>query len=511
MTIGKIFLLLGAICIGNASFSQVEDSTKRPIDSTQKNSPAEINKDTVLQLQISPVQPKDTGMQAICCNQYGDLLVDDPAYNKKYPVWIPAARVILQNGFTWVVDKNLFHYSWSDIGPKTWKNNLRLGWEWDNDRFSVNFVGHPYSGSGYFNIARANGYSYFASLPFAVEGSVMWEYFGENTRPSYNDIINTPISGMFLGEVLYRISSNILDDRSRGAERVFREIFATIVDPARGMSRLTQGKMFRVTSTEVYKKDRLNVTLFVGIHKVDDGTKFWSGSTNSIFNLQLDYGNPFENIHRKPFDFFRVRAELKYGDDTKILDNITGYGILFGRNIHDQPHGMLFGIFQNYDYWNNKTFELGSIGFGAGLVTRMPIGNRSNIFTTIHLAGVPLAGNSTRFGPDTSEYRDYNFGGGLEGKIESTINMGDWVSLGLNGYYYWIHTYVGFPGNSLVGILKPRITVKLVKNLSIGFEQHYYFNNRTLNGLPTAHINTWEQKLFLQLFLEDRYRRGKYH
>lgn len=55
--------------------------------------------------------------------------------------------------------------------------------------------------------------------------------FRENTRPSLNDIINTPISGMFIGEIIYRLSSNVLDDRLRGKKRVWREIFAGIINP----------------------------------------------------------------------------------------------------------------------------------------------------------------------------------------------------------------------------------------------------------------------------------------
>ncbi|MEP6949270.1 MAG: DUF3943 domain-containing protein [Ginsengibacter sp.] len=97
--------------------------------------------------------------------------------------------------------------------------------------------------------------------PFAIEGSLMWEYFGENTQLSKNDIINTPISGMFLGEVLYRISSNVLDDRARGVNRFWRELIAGILDPPRALNRLTQGKMFRVTNKEVYQKEPLNITL----------------------------------------------------------------------------------------------------------------------------------------------------------------------------------------------------------------------------------------------------------
>src|SRR5205085_4906626 len=137
----------------------------------------------------------------------------------------------------------------------SWKHNLTTGWEWDNDRFGINFSGHPYTGSLYFNTARSNGYSYWTSLPFAAGGSVIWEYFGENTLPSYNDLINTTVNGAFLGEILYRMSSNILDDRTRGGERVFREIIAGIIDPMRGINRLLQGKTFRRTNKEVYQKE----------------------------------------------------------------------------------------------------------------------------------------------------------------------------------------------------------------------------------------------------------------
>src|SRR2546423_2663152 len=206
--------------------------------------------------------PSGTSSDTIIHDQYGDLLDDDPVYNPKYPVWVPATRVVAANVFTWAVDRLVLNADFSKIGTSTWKYNIQNGWEWDADRFGINFIGHPYSGNTYFNIARSNGYSYWQSLPFAIEGSLMWEYFGENTRPSYNDLINTPVSGIFLGEVLYRLSSNILDDRTRGRERVLREIFAGILDPARAINRLTQGKAFRITPGEVYEKEPLNITLY---------------------------------------------------------------------------------------------------------------------------------------------------------------------------------------------------------------------------------------------------------
>ncbi len=152
-------------------------------------------------------------------NKYGDLLNDDINFNKKYPVWKPAVEVFGINTFVWTLDRFVLKADFSHIGPSTWKYNLQKGWEWDDDRFGINFIGHPYTGSLYFNAARSQGYNYIESVPYAIGGSLMWEYFGENTRPSYNDVINTPVNGAFLGEISYRLSSNILDDRTRGGER----------------------------------------------------------------------------------------------------------------------------------------------------------------------------------------------------------------------------------------------------------------------------------------------------
>jgi hypothetical protein len=349
------------------------------------------------------------------------------------------------------------------------------------------------------------------SLPFAIGGSLMWEYFGENVPPSKNDIINTPLSGSLLGEMFYRVTSNILDDRTRGSERFFRETLAALINPTRALNRLTQGKMFRVTTQEVYQKEPLNITVNAGVHKVNANNKFGSGSTNAIVNIQLDYGDPFEVRRRKPLDHFRLRLESRYGDDQRLIDNVIGYGLLAGRNISSDKHGMLVGIFQHFDYWNNKIFELGSMGFGPGMIVKINLGKRSQLYSSLHIAGVPMAGNSTRFGPDTSEFRDYPFGGGYEGRIEETLNLTDWVSLGFTGYYYWIYNYEGVNGKSRIGILKPRISVKLINNIRVGIEHQVYYDNRFINNLPVLHLRQTEQKFYFQILFDDKRWKGKYH
>lgn len=455
---------------------------------------------------------QDTSGRDSLHNMYGDLLNDDPAYNPRYAVWKPAVRVFTTVAFNWFTSRYIYNFDWARISKESWKQNLKQGFAFDDDRFGTNFVGHPHTGSFYFDVARANGYNYWQSIPFAIEGSLIWEYFGENTRPSLNDLINTPISGALIGEVFHRLSSNILDDRTRGRERVFREIFAGFINPSRALNRLTQGKMFRHTPYEVYQKEPLNITFNAGTLRIRNTNNVAATSaTNAILSLQLDYGDPFEIRPRKPFDVFRFRTELSYGNNTKLLGNVNGYGILAGKTVKENR--LLAGIFQHFDYWNNSLFQVGAIGFGGGLIARIPVGKKSNIYSTLHLSVVPMAGNNTQFGADTSDFRKYNFGGGFEAKVEETFNINKWASLGFTGFYYYIHTYDGLPGNSLIGIFKPTVTVKIFRGLSLGFEHFIYQNDRFLTGntKTSLHVTRTEQKVFLRLFLEDSKRKGKYH
>lgn len=429
-------------------------------------------------------------------NMFGDLLNDDPVYNRKYPVWIPLSEVLGLHAILGFNNRYVANADFGRVGFNSWKHNIKTGWEWDTDRFGMNFLGHPYSGGLNFMSARSNGYNFWASIPFAIGGSFMWEYFGENTLPAYNDIINTPISGIFYGEILYRLSSNVLDDRTTGMERFIREFGAALISPTRFVNRLIQGKLTQFTTEEVYQKSPLNIELSMGMRKLNEGRSFWTGTQNTMFNLQLDYGYPFENRYRKPFDCFQVRTEVNLGVGRKLLSSLTGYGILYGKNVKYGDMEMLFGIFQHYNYFDNKTFELGAIAFGGGIMTRYPIHKDSYLFTNLHLGIVPLAGNSKASGPNTSEFGDYNYGGGTELKIESGLNL-YWASIQLVGYYFWIHTYSGNAGDNYIGLIKPRISVKLYQDLSIGFEQLVYYSDRYTRNFGNYHVVRSEQKIYL--------------
>jgi hypothetical protein len=435
-------------------------------------------------------------------NMYGDLRNDNPLYNEKSSPWMVAFRVTMSNISTLVIDRYIFNYNFSRVGFNSWKHNIKTGWEWDKDRFGMNYFFHPFSGGMYFNAARANGYSFFESAPFALLGSLEWEYFGENTLPSYNDVINTPINGIFLGEIFYRLGSNILDDQTTGFNRLLRESAVAVITPTRFFSRLLSGKVFRTTTEEVYQKEPLNVTLASGYHRVNQGNSNEEASNSLNFNLNLDYGNPFEKRSRKPYDYFKVRTDLDFGVGRKIIDEISGFGMLFGSNAQIGNLEMLNGLFQQMNFYDNKTFELGTIGFGPGVISKLPINKSTVLYTDLHTDIVPFGGLSGRHGPDTLQVRDYDYAGGTQVKLESTLNLGGWANIRFLAYYWWLSTYVGTAGNSYIALLKPSVAFKLYNNLSIGFEHLIYYSDRYPHDFPSVHSVRTEQKIFLQIFFE---------
>jgi hypothetical protein len=103
-------------------------------------------------------------------NEYRGLLNDDPIYNTKAPLWQPIMKVLIQNTLVNLVDHYLIGYDWAVVGFNSWDRTALKsgfpwgnGWKWDNDRFGNNFFLHPYTGAGYFNAARANGYNFWES------------------------------------------------------------------------------------------------------------------------------------------------------------------------------------------------------------------------------------------------------------------------------------------------------------------------------------------------------------
>jgi len=129
--------------------------------------------------------PKKSGaIDSTKKNRYNNLLEDDPQYNKKYPLWVPAVEVVAMNAILNIVDRSVYNLNFAKVDLHSWGRTTKAGfpwssgWIWDQDRFGNNFLSHPMTGSFYYNAARSNGYNYWQSAPIVFAGSYMWKIFG---------------------------------------------------------------------------------------------------------------------------------------------------------------------------------------------------------------------------------------------------------------------------------------------------------------------------------------------
>jgi hypothetical protein len=408
---------------------------------------------------------------------------------KTYPIWIPISEIIGMNIGINLFSNYVLHNDYSKISFASIAQNFKTGFVWDSDKFNTNFFAHPYHGGLYFNIARSNGYSYWASTAFVLGGSLMWETLMETDPPQTNDMIMTTLGGIFLGETLHRLSSLVIDDRKTGFERVMREIGAGLIDIPRGVNRLFQTKSWKVDGAIEYEREPLALDAYYGLNWNNYGTKVGTGVANGAAGFGLIYGNPYEKTKRDPMDFFRLQGNFNFGAGQPGIASLEGYGLLFGRTYHiPNKRDYLFGLFHNYDFFENQAYEIGAVSFGGGWITRFKTSEKSLFISAILL-------NLTPFGASKSDYvdennRNYSFSGGANTKLESSMNF-NWGTFYIGYNLFWFYTYVGVPGNELYGIFRPKVLINVSKDIELGAQfmfAHkvgYYHDHENINARTT--------------------------
>lgn len=76
----------------------------------------------------------------------------------------------------------------------------------DKDKWYLNYIGHPYQGTLFYNAFRSQ-HATIVQSSFSCLGHVLlWEYVIESglEQPSIQDLIVTPVTGIILGELIYR-------------------------------------------------------------------------------------------------------------------------------------------------------------------------------------------------------------------------------------------------------------------------------------------------------------------
>jgi uncharacterized protein DUF3943 len=407
-----------------------------------------------------------------------------------------ASEVALFEAIPWAFGRYIGRYDFSYISMDTVRENFRRGFGLDPDTFEVNQSSHPYHGGLYFNSARENGYGYWESGAFTLAGSVIWELFMENTRPSTNDLVNTTLGGMTRGEVAHRVSSMILDNQARGTNRVIREIAAGVINPAALLNRLLRGEAFKQFDNA---SDRFPSLVVLS---TDLGYRRFTGDAPHpdqwIASVSFLYGNPFEGDINRPFDSFYVGIDASSPGGV-LFTRIEERGILKGWELTEKTDRVrhIFGFAQEYEYLNNNSQVFGAQILSAGVISKYDI--RPGVFalTDASVMVFPLAGIRTiNFEhPETGRNYDYAPGGG--GRVAGRVYLGAREVLALGYGVAWAHAVDGFSTNNTLQFFRGVARVPIYKAIGAGAGYSWYSRKTSYPGFFEPRKTQGEWRAFV--------------
>ena len=452
----------------------------------------------------------------------------DIAHYSKKKFWQAGATVFGINMGVWVFDRYIKKGDFAYINIHTMKDNLKHGFIWDNDAMGTNMFMHPYHGSLYFNAARSNGYNYWQSSLFSIAGSSMWELFMECEYPSTNDILATPIGGMALGEVLYRTSDLILDDRRTGNSRFGLEAAAFLVSPMRGLTRIITGDAWRKrpTSGKQFGIPEVSVDVSMGVRALELKDEIFDKGVGVSTLINVEYGDRFAAECRRPYDYFSFSANVNAQASQPLLGHMSIVGRLLVADLKDTEKDFLsIGLYQHFDYYDSDTISDVSAktpykfctpaSFGAGLVYQNKRFRNWDIDAYAHLNGIILGGAlSDHYKVDE---RNYNLASGFSTKVGfNFIYKKDKLAASTTYEVYRMYTWKGYPqdidwnnfdrktldaqGDKSQAILHAvglRLDLKLKKQLYLTGEFYNYNRDTNYKYYDDVSSHTSEGRLML--------------
>ncbi len=377
-----------------------------------------------------------------------DSLIFVPDRSPK--IGMAVCQGVFVNSLVWSVDKWILKRPYCSTGWKTLKDNINKGFVWDCDALSTNFVDHPYHGAQYYNAARINGLKYTYSSLLTLLGSLEWEELAETDFPAPNDLFSTTLGGTALGEVMYRMSNIILNNRDKRLKRLGKELLNTVVNPTYGVNRLLYGESWRIDEQQYLYHDKNEIPYDISISLGGrwDGSNYQDSRSNVAAQIRINYGNWTDLKHNSPFDQFITNVTLNppayhipYFSDLNINARLHGWHFSKSKN-----YRCLFSINQDFTYLNNEKEERfkGNKSHLLHLAEPSSFGPAFYLETPCfkHLSSL----NLSFIGAYTSDYyyRDYNMGSGFNFKTFNNLSVGRIVNLSLDAGFHFLFTWKGY-------------------------------------------------------------------
>ena len=423
-------------------------------------------------------------------------------YNPQQPLWLPIVESIGLNVALGAFNAYVMDSEFAKISFKTVQHNYEIGWTTDADAFTTNMWAHPFHGSIYYNLARSKGYNYWTSLGVAAIGSWQWEFHMENEPPAFNDWIMTSVGGALIGEMFYRFSSQILDESLSGSARFWNELGAGIFNPGRLFTRLVSGRTSRVIQDKLYETSPMSSEVAFGMNNVAEGTNLRDGQKNGMVTLDYAYGRLFENRSIKPLDFFRFNLAMNFGGVQPAFGQFRIYGILHGKSKNvGEKSKILWGVFHHFDYLENNVYQIGGTSIGLGGGYRTQVDENVQFIGLLHGAALLMGGANSDYAPEykvsfLDSARTYNMGPGAHAKMEALLRFSS-GSLYVGYSFWWIHTWVGAPGDEFIGMWSPKLRFRVYNNWFVGLEYLLYHRLGVYDDFPDRDERNNEQRLFI--------------
>ena len=362
------------------------------------------------------------------------------------------------NGLTWFYNWHVQRWDWANVGTQSWWANLRQGFTWDDDVFGANQVAHPYHGSLYFNAARSSGYDFWASTPFVAAGSLGWELFTENVRPSLNDLINTTLGGIALGEAAHRMSSLLT---SRGA--LGRGLGAFVVNPVARTNAFLRDRGSRDSSAA---PESSSASVAVGQRRGSGASPNGLTEGRAFVGVTVQYGSAFGDRVTRPYDAFEFSLQLS-PEDHVVLSHVAVSGVLTRQTLIRSTSNRLFlALYQHYDYDDLPGFKASSQSLSGALLYRRSSGARTEVHMGMHLEAVPLGAVSSDY--NGFRRRDYDYGPGFGGRLMGSVRRDGRDLLRLDARTVWLHSVYGARADHLATTARLSAAIPVVRMVSVG-------------------------------------------
>ena len=375
------------------------------------------------------------GLSAACATGAGIRATQGDGGHKSY--LLPVVEIVAMDAGINLAGRYVDDPAFFRVTPASIRRNLGHAWVVDDDPFEINQIGHPYQGAMYHDIARSNGLNYWQSMAYTFAGSALWEIAGETTPPSWNDQISSGFAGSFLGEPLFRISRLLLERADRGPG-IWRTLASVLASPPTGLNQLLVGDPAGSFAPDAVPFSDIRVQIgTTGI--ATGGARSPSLSLDQPhLALSMDYGYPGDASyrHERPFDYFRIEANVS----TEDLEQLSTRGLVAGADYGTGRLAGVWGLYGSYDYFTPDHFRLSTTAFSFGTTLQASL-SESLVLQSTGLLGAGYAA-ARAIGP--ADGRDYHYGVTPQAVANVRLIAGRRAALDLTAREYFVSGVGGF-------------------------------------------------------------------